>query len=156
MVSDTSEFHRSTLRALTSLMSQWSSLDLQRRIAATCGVQLDPAAVRALYVLGIAGVAVRPSMIADELHLSRPSTSKVIARLAAAELIDRTSDPDDGRGSHILLTPAGERTYGVLVDAGIRMIADSTARWDPADVRTFSELLTRFTVDLPAAGPEAS
>lgn len=142
------DLHRATLRALTRLMSQWSSLDFQRRITAQSGLTLDPVAVRALYGLGISGGSARPSDLADELHLTRPSTSKLIARLATADLIERRQDPADGRSAHIALTAAGRRTYEQLFEAGLALLAEATDDWDTADVRALSELLTRFTTDL--------
>ncbi|GAA1488205.1 MarR family winged helix-turn-helix transcriptional regulator [Brachybacterium sacelli] len=152
---ETLDLHRSTLRALTGLMSQWSSLDFQRRITAQCGLTLDPVAVRALYGLGIAGGSARPRDLADELHLTRPSTSKLIARLAAAGLVERTSDAEDGRGAHIVLSADGHRTYEQLVDAGIGLLAEATGGWDEAEVRALSELLTRFTEGLQS-GPRTT
>lgn len=149
------ELHRATLRALTRLMSQWSSLDFQRRITAECGVSLDPAAVRALYGLGIAGGSARPSDIADDLHLSRPSTSKLLARLADAGLVERTPDQNDGRAARIALTADGRRTYEQLFAAGIALLGGATTGWDETEVRTLSALLTRFTDGL-LAGPGAT
>lgn len=147
------ELHRATLRALTRLMSQWSSLDFQRRITAECGVSLDPAAVRALYGLGIAGGSARPSDIADDLHLSRPSTSKLLARLAEAGLVERTPDPGDRRAARIALTDDGRRTYEQLFTAGVALLGGATAGWDEAEVRTLAALLTRFTDGL-LTGPD--
>ncbi|GAA1667871.1 hypothetical protein GCM10010977_13490 [Citricoccus zhacaiensis] len=139
------DLHRSTLRALTRLMSQWSSLELQRQITADSGVALDPVAVRALYGLGTAGGTSRPSALADELHLTRPSTSKLIARLVEAGLVDRHPDESDGRSVQLELTEEGHRTFETLFDAGVDMLATSTAGWDTADLRALATLLTRFT-----------
>ncbi|MGP5127597.1 MarR family winged helix-turn-helix transcriptional regulator [Brachybacterium tyrofermentans] len=153
MDAPTLALHRTTLTALTALMSQWSSLEFQRRITAECGVSLDPVGVRALYVLGIAGGAERPSVIADDLHLTRPSTSKLIARLTAAGLVERTPDSSDGRSARIALTADGRRTYEQLVSAGVAMLADATSDWEAEDVRTLSTLLVRFTDGLLAPAP---
>lgn len=142
--------HAVLLSSLTRLMSRWSSLEFQRRITAECGVHLDPVAVRALYVLGVEGGAARPSTIADELHLSRPSTSKLLARMNDAGLIVRVRDAVDGRSAAISLSATGRDTYRRLVDAGVDMVGSATADWDPADTRRLAELLTRF-VGAPAA-----
>ncbi|WP_159548705.1 MarR family winged helix-turn-helix transcriptional regulator [Citricoccus sp. K5] len=139
------DLHRSTLRALTRLMSQWSSLELQRQITADCGVSLDPVSVRALYGLGTAGGTSSPSALADELHLTRPSTSKLIARLVDAGLVDRHPDESDGRSVQLELTEEGRRTFETLFDAGVDMLVTTTAGWDRADLRALATLLTRFT-----------
>lgn len=145
------DLHRTMLQALTGLMSQWSSLDFQRRITADCGVSLDPVGVRALYVLGIAGGSARPSDIADDLHLTRPSTSKLITRLTGAGLLERTPDSADGRAARIALTAEGRRTYEQLVAAGVALLAGATDGWEQADVRALATLLTRFTDGLLTA-----
>ena len=148
-VPNATETHAVLLGSLTRLMSRWSSLEFQRRITAECGVRLDPVAVRALYVLGVEGGAARPSTIADELHLSRPSTSKLLARMGDAGLIERARDTADGRSASISLSASGRDTYRRLVDAGIDIVGSATADWDPADTRRLAELLSRF-VEAPA------
>lgn len=132
------------LSALTRLMSRWTSLDYQRRITAGSGIDRDTATVRALYSLGVKGGTARPSAIADELHLTRPSTSKLIARMAAAGLVERTPDPSDRRSALVALTDAGAATYDRLFGAGIDLITDATTGWSAEELRQFTELLTRF------------
>lgn len=136
--------HAEVLGGLTRLMSRWSSLDYQRRITAGSGIDRDPATVRALYSLGVKGGTSRPSAIADELHLTRPSTSKLIARMAAAGLVERAADPSDRRSALVTLTVAGAATYDRLFGAGLDLVAAATTGWSADDVRQFSELLTRF------------
>lgn len=150
------EQRRTMLHALTSLMAQWSSRDFQRRITAQSGVALDPTGVRALYVLGIAGGSARPSDLADELHLTRPSASKLITRLTAAGLLGRTRDTADGRAARIALSAEGQRTYEQLVASGIDLLSAATEGWEEADVRALSALLVRFTDGLlrGPGGPE--
>lgn len=142
--------HRTTLRALTRLMSQWSSLEYQRQITAESGVSLDPVAVRAVYALGIAEGPARPSVIADELYLTRPSTSKLIARLAEAGLVERTPAADDGRSVLIALTTQGREVFSQLFSSGVAMLGAATSTWDRGEVRELAALLTRFTDGLLA------
>ncbi|MBN9612443.1 MAG: winged helix-turn-helix transcriptional regulator [Actinobacteria bacterium] len=160
-VPNDADTHAVLLGALTSLMSRWSSLEFQRRITAECGVVLDPVAVRALYVLGVEGGSARPSTIADELHLSRPSTSKLLARMNDIGLIDRVRDAADGRSAVISLSATGRDTYQRLVAAGVDIVGSTTVDWDPADTRRLAELLTRFvgapgTSNAPADDPTLS
>lgn len=142
--------HETLLTSLTGLMSRWSSLELQRRITAECGVTLDPVAVSALYTLGIMGGSSRPSALADGLHLSRPSTSKLIARLEDAGLISRTAHSSDRRSVSVALTERGAETYRRLVQAGITMVAGATAAWTPSEVTALSSLMQRFLGDISA------
>lgn len=144
------EPHETLLTSLTSLMSRWSSLELQRRITRECGITLDPVAVSALYTLGLTGGIARPSTLADALHLSRPSTSKLIARMSEAGLLSRDADTDDRRVVHVKLTPLGQQIFRLLIDAGVSMVADATRAWQEDDVRELSRLMQRFLSDMDA------
>lgn len=132
------------LSSLTSLTAHWNSLDLQKRVADACGVKLDPAAIRAVYTLGMHGGAASPSALADELQLSRPSTSKLLARLTGLELIERQRDAIDGRASRVLLTQRGRGAFDRLVLAGDQMVQRALADWSREDAVLLAELLTRF------------
>ena len=144
------ELHENLLSSMTGLISRWSSLELQRRITAECGITLDPVAVAALYTLGLSGGTSRPSALADTLHLSRPSTSKLIARMHDAELLTRTADPGDRRAISVTLTPLGQQIFRLLIDAGVSMVADATRAWHPDEVSTLSRLMQRFLTDIDA------
>lgn len=141
------------LLALTRLISHWTSADFQRLVAAACGITLDPVAVRALYLLGISGGSATPSRIADELQLSRPSTSKLLSRLEAHALLERSAS-SDRRSVEISLSARGRETFGVLFDAGIAMIASATAQWPETERSAFFSLLPRFAAGLLTAPPQ--
>jgi DNA-binding MarR family transcriptional regulator len=49
-----------------------------------------------------------PSELAAHERIQRPTATRVIAKLEAAGLVERTADPDDRRSSLIALTPAGQ------------------------------------------------
>lgn len=142
------------LLALTRLISHWSSQDMQRSVIGASGVSLDPVAVRALYLLGISQGESTPSKLADELHLSRPSTSKLIARLESVDLIARNASPRDRRSVSIGLSPRGREIFEELFGAGIAMITAATLDWDPDELRTFTALLPRFVAGLLATPPQ--
>lgn len=145
--------HAALLSEITRLMSRWSSLELQRRITAECGVALDPVAVRAIYLLGLEGGSARPSTLADELHLTRPSTSKLIARLTGADVIERLRDPADRRSVAVALTESGREVFLRLFSAGVDMVDAATDDWDRADVQAFGALLHRFVGGLLRPDP---
>lgn len=50
---------------------------------------------------------IKPNQLADSLMLSTGGTSNVINRLAAAGLVEREADPEDGRSTLIRLTDDG-------------------------------------------------
>lgn len=140
------------LSALVRLMAHWSSPAVQARIAAGAGVDLDPAAIRAIYVLGRFDRGLRPAELADLLAQLRPTTSKMITRLTAAGLVQRAKEETDGRGAVIALTEAGCESYQRLVDAGLDMVDAATREWEPARAAMFAGYLERFVgamVDQP-------
>lgn len=142
------------LGALTTLVSRWTSHEFQREVAVASTINLDPTAIRALHLLGRAGGTATPSQIATELHLSRPSTSKLLARLSAAELLDRAPQAGDRRSALITLTPRGRAAYQGLHDAGLAMIATATRGWAAADRAALVRLLPRFLTSLTTPPPQ--
>ncbi len=141
-----------TLLTITRLISRWTSTGFQRDVALACGVALDTNAIRALYLLGI-GEASSPSTLAAALGIPRPATSKLIARLDAAALVIRDTNPADRRASRLTLTPSGHEVFARLFSAGIDMLADATRSWDPVQLHEFTRLLGGFVDGLLAAGP---
>ena len=72
--------------------------------------------------------------------LSQPSVSRLIERLAARGLVDRTPDAGDARGTLVGLTESGVeifRRVGVLHSA---WIAQRMGALTPAELRTLTEL----------------
>ena len=142
------------LGALTELMSRWTSADLQARFAVQHGAAehgaarrapaLDDAKVRAIYVLGLRGGAARPSELAAELRMTRPTTSKLLARLRADGLLDKRADPADGRATQVELTGLGASVFTQLVDAGHDMVRRALGGWSDTDIEALSSLLSRF------------
>lgn len=109
-----------------------------------CGVSLDPAAMRAVYTLGLHGGSSRPSEMADSLQLTRPSTSKLIARLGDAGLVRSAPDPSDGRSSIVALTASGQEVFDRLSTAGEQMILHSLSAWPATDTAQLAALVGRF------------
>ncbi|MEL5990082.1 MarR family winged helix-turn-helix transcriptional regulator [Microbacterium phosphatis] len=144
------EVEASLLTTLTRLVARWSSRDVQTQVADGVGVHLDPTQMRALYVLGDAAEPVRPSVLAHQLQLTRPTASKLIVRLTQDGLVERHADPVDGRVSSIALSPHGRETLHTLVGAGRVMVAHALEGWDRADVTRLNALLSGFVDGLIA------
>jgi len=141
------------LSSLTRLMSRWSSSTVQARIASGVGVALDPTEIRAVYTLGLHGGAARPSVLADELNVTRPTMSKLVARLIADDLVTRGAHPGDGRAATVAFTPRGRDAYHRLVTAGHDMVDHVLADWSPAEIDAFGALLHRFVEGLLTESP---
>lgn len=137
--------------ALVSVVSAWSESDLQAQVAESVGVSLDPTAIRAVYLLGLHGGALGFGALAEHASMSRPTTSKLVARMAAQGVVDPIRT---GRTVEVRLAPAGEQAYARLVEAGHRMVDDALAGWDAAEIAAFRQQLTRFVFAL-AGTPSA-
>lgn len=138
------------LLALTRLISHWSSLSYQSEIQQHAGVGLDATAVRAIYLLGIHERAGRPSVMAIELNMSRPATSKLIARLVDAKLVERGRDANDGRAQLVRLSEAGCEIFDRLFSSGIELISNATSGWSREDADALKRLLPQFVAGLLA------
>ncbi|TDP95724.1 DNA-binding MarR family transcriptional regulator [Leucobacter luti] len=142
------------LLALTRFISHWTSLEFQRSVMLSRSVRLDPTAVRALYILGREGGTATPSAIAEATHLSRPSTSKLLARLADSGLLLRSTQEQDRRSVTVTLTALGQSTFDELFAAGMAMIDAATRDWTPADRGHLNRLLPRFIAALTQTPPQ--
>lgn len=81
-----------------------------------------------LYALSTEPDGLRISELCDDVLLTQPGMSRLIARLDKRGLIERSDDPDDGRASRIRLTEAG-RDIQRRVGRGLtRTIADAMLR----------------------------
>lgn len=113
------------LATLVELVTAWSSPLVQVQIARQTGLDINETDVRTLHMLGRLGGCARPAQLARQLHQSRPTMSKSLARLLAEGLIERAAVADDKRASDISLSPAGVAAYRGLVCAGTAMVRDA-------------------------------
>ncbi|MBS1675559.1 MAG: MarR family transcriptional regulator [Actinobacteria bacterium] len=141
------------LAAVLRLFSRWSSLDVQRAVAGEAGVAAEATDIRALYALGLHGAPVRPSALAEELQLTRPTASKMLARLHAADLVARREDPEDRRAALVVLAPAGEAAFTRLHAAGVDMMRAGVRAWTAEERVRFAGALTRFVDALTSPDP---
>src|SRR5436305_11499971 len=77
-----------------------------RRLRQEAGGGLSPSLNAALVTVERHG-PLTPSELAERERVQRPTITRVIVKLEAAELVARTADPLDGRPSLIALTPKG-------------------------------------------------
>lgn len=140
----------SVLTSLTHLMASWSSAKVQGEIAADAGVDIDLADIPAIYMLGLEG-PLRASDLAARLHLSRPTASKLLARLERSDLISRSTDPDDGRVAIIALSPTGAAQYEQLVSRGRALVAAALSSLPATEAPGFVTNLAAFVAALGVA-----
>ena len=71
--------------------------------------ELSPREYGVLYALSNAPNGLRITELGNDVLLTQPGMSRLIARLERAGLVERVDDPDDGRACRIRLTDAGAR-----------------------------------------------
>jgi DNA-binding MarR family transcriptional regulator len=79
----------------------------QELSAADVWHELSPREYGVLYALSNAPHGLRITELRDDVLLTQPGVSRLIARLQADGLVERVDDPDDGRACRIRLTDAG-------------------------------------------------
>ena len=77
-----------------------------RRLRQSAGAELGPSATAALATIERSG-PLTPSELAEAEGVQRPTATRIITRLEQEGLIDRASDPADGRCSLISATGEG-------------------------------------------------
>ena len=97
----------------------------------------------------------RSNALAEAVRSDPSTVSRQVAALVRVGLVERRSDPDDGRASLLAATDEGHRVFEANRDLRNREITALTDGWDEEDRETLASLLGRFTSDLERH-PEAS
>jgi DNA-binding MarR family transcriptional regulator len=71
--------------------------------------KLNPREYGVLYALSNAPSGLRITELGNDVLLTQPGMSRLVARLETAGLVERVDDPEDGRACRIRLTEAGAR-----------------------------------------------
>ena len=91
--------------------------------------ELTPADFAVLATLRRTGrpFALRPSQLYGQLRRSSGGMTKILKRLEESELVERTRDPEDGRGMRVTLTARGltlhDRAFRAFAAASSRILA---------------------------------
>ncbi len=86
----------------------------------------------------------RASDIAAWQGVDRSTMTAQLRRLTARDLVDRETDPADGRAVLVRVSEAGRRLHAAVTHSGAQVLDALLADWDPADRQELAHLLTRF------------
>jgi DNA-binding MarR family transcriptional regulator len=117
-----------------------------------------PSEYGVLYALAGHDEGLRITELIDDVLLTQTGVSRLVARLEQRGLVERRSDPQDGRASRIVLTEEGHSVQVRLGRAHARHVAAAMTRsLDPAQLRALRDL-SRALLDEQqhAASPEGS
>ena len=99
-----------------------------------------------LYTLSKCPEPQRMSELNRHVLLSQPALSRLVDRLAERGLIERSSDPADGRGVRLALTGAGRALQRRVGRAHARGVAHAmTAGLDRAELAQLTDLCRKLT-----------
>ncbi|WEG10192.1 MarR family transcriptional regulator [Microbacterium horticulturae] len=88
----------------------------------------------------------RPGDLTRGIVGSPAATTKRLHRLAEAELVVRSADPDDGRASRVSLTDAGRELIDRVLPAQLAEEAQLLAGLPPARQRELADLLRELLI----------
>ncbi|WP_430425018.1 MarR family winged helix-turn-helix transcriptional regulator [Phenylobacterium sp.] len=127
-------------RALIGISDRVNRLDLDARLLASSGVQLD----RALFPL-LSRLALNPDFnvaeLANLVGRDHSTVSRQIVRLEQLGLLTRRSDPSDQRSRQLTLTVAGRNLLAQVAAVRRRKMEEHFADWNEADRDRLIELM---------------
>lgn len=128
---------------------------LHHAVLVDAGVRVEMPAVAVLSTLAERG-QMRPSALAESLHLDLSSVSRQVAALEREGWVSRERDPGDSRAALLDLTAAGRDILGRVRACRAAQLRRRLPQWSDADLADFATSLQRFRADLtqPGAVPE--
>lgn len=113
----------------------------------TAGDDLDFATFILLKTVGHLG-PMRLSALAAELSLDASTVSRHVKSLEDAGLLERSTDPDDGRAFRVALSPAGTARIEAAGARRRELIGSLLADWNDQDREDMRRLLHQLTLSL--------
>lgn len=128
---------RVLVRRMTSL---YNSIEILDRSAAIILAELQ--------TQGPLGI----STLATNLQLDISTASRQTAALEAKGLVERLSDPEDGRVSLLQISALGETQLQEARQIYHSMLAELLEDWSEEDLRLFKDLLARYNLAMQQRG----
>lgn len=92
--------------------------------------------------------AMRVSDLAAKVELDASTVSRQIKQLEDKGIVERTSDPADGRASLVRLSDEGHRSMQAAFRRRFQRIQQALEPWSQRDRDLLQKLLTRLAADL--------
>jgi DNA-binding MarR family transcriptional regulator len=124
---------------------------IRRELQRLAGVENAVAAVTALSRLDKAG-PVRVSDVANDLQLDLSVASRHLQALQERGFVERIADPEDGRSSLVAISGLGREKLEAAQRRLTDGLAAALADWEPAQISTLAEGLTRLQGTLGSPG----
>ena len=88
----------------------------------------------------------RVSLLAEHVYSDVSTVSRQVTTLVSHGLLDKVTDPQDGRACMVSLSIEGSQLVKHLKDVRGEWFRQALHDWDPADAEAFSGYLRRFLV----------
>ncbi len=93
---------------------------------------------------------IRPSKVAEILHVDLSVASRALSHLEELGYVRREPDPDDGRATRVHATDAGASWIDEFGHGYATRMQEYLTGWSDADVGTLTDLLHRFGTTMEA------
>jgi DNA-binding MarR family transcriptional regulator len=108
---------------------------LHRRLAQRASGELTFAQISAIVTVDKHG-PIRQGELAAREKVAAPSMTRTVAGLIEAGLVEKIPDPEDGRSSHIVVSPSGRVLIEKVRSERSALLTERTARLTPAQYAT--------------------
>jgi DNA-binding MarR family transcriptional regulator len=140
------------MRSTTKLANEaWEALFraqstiVQELAARDAWEDLVPREYGVLYALSTAPEGLRITELGEDVLLTQPGMSRLVARLEARGLVERVDDPADARACRIRLSAAGADTQRRVGRAHARHVTEAMTRnFDRAELEQLFDLCRRL------------
>lgn len=95
----------------------------------------------------------RAGALAERLYMDPSQVSRAVGALVREHAVQRLADPDDGRATLLVVTPAGRELAQRFARAKSAHVGSVIADWDPRDAEAFTVALERFVEGLERRVP---
>lgn len=137
------------VESLTAVNRQLSRPHARQSLDEATGVKLDKFSEIVLACLARPGQCdMRLADISTAMGIEPSTVTRKVQRLADAGLIERQSDPTDGRAFRLRLTNDGNDLVDSIADAKATLFSSAIAKWSASDRSEFVRLLERLADDL--------
>ncbi|HEU0102360.1 MAG TPA: MarR family transcriptional regulator [Mycobacteriales bacterium] len=120
---------------------------LHQAAVTAAGVRVEQPALQVLGALD-ATSPLRPSALADALHLDLSSVSRQVAALERDGWVSRRRDPGDSRAALLELTPLGRDVLARVRAGRVALLTTLLPDWSDEELADFAAQLHRFRTDL--------